>query len=75
MARLDGSTPDLIISDFRLQDGATGIEAIARLRNAFGAAIPAFLISGDISPERLREAQEQRPSSAAQAGQPMACAP
>jgi hypothetical protein len=25
---------------------------------SFGAAIPAFLISGDTAPERLREAQE-----------------
>ena len=49
-------TPDLIISDYRLQAGQTGIDAIARLRNAYGVAIPAFLISGDTAPERLREA-------------------
>jgi CheY-like chemotaxis protein len=48
--------PDLIISDYRLVAGRTGFEAIARLRDAFGAAIPAFLISGDTAPERLREA-------------------
>jgi signal transduction histidine kinase/CheY-like chemotaxis protein len=49
--------PDLIISDYLLPDGKTGIDAIERLRNAFGSAIPAFLISGDIAPERLREAR------------------
>jgi signal transduction histidine kinase len=49
--------PDLIISDYLLSDGKTGIEAIERLRNAFDSPIPAFLISGDISPERLREAR------------------
>jgi signal transduction histidine kinase/CheY-like chemotaxis protein len=49
--------PDLIISDYRLPDGNTGIEAIERLRSAFASPIPAFLISGDISPERLREAR------------------
>lgn len=49
--------PDLIISDYRLSDGKTGIEAIERLRSAFRSPIPAFLISGDISPERLREAR------------------
>jgi len=49
--------PDLIISDFLLSDGKTGIDAIARVRNAFDSQIPAFLISGDISPERLREAR------------------
>jgi CheY-like chemotaxis protein len=48
--------PDLIISDFRLSDGETGPETIGRLRRAFGAPIPAFLITGDIAPERLREA-------------------
>ena len=48
--------PDLIISDYRLAAGATGIEAIARLREAFDAQIPAFLISGDTAPERLQDA-------------------
>ena len=28
------------------------------MRASFGAPIPAFLISGDIAPERLREAQQ-----------------
>jgi signal transduction histidine kinase/DNA-binding NarL/FixJ family response regulator len=49
-------TPDLVISDYRLQAAQTGIDAIARLRNAYGVAIPAFLISGDTAPERLHEA-------------------
>lgn len=48
--------PDLIISDYRLDHGKSGIEAIDRLRIELGAAIPAFLISGDTGPERLREA-------------------
>lgn len=52
----EGGRPDLIISDFRLANGRTGIEAIERLRGALDAAIPAFLISGDTGPERLREA-------------------
>jgi signal transduction histidine kinase len=50
------TVPNLIISDYRLVAGETGFDAIARLRTAFGAAIPAFLISGDTAPERLREA-------------------
>jgi CheY-like chemotaxis protein len=49
--------PDLVISDFHLNDGQTGITAIAKLRETYGA-IPAFVMSGDIAPERLREAQE-----------------
>ena len=57
MESIDGRTPDLIISDGRLQAHETGVETIARLRSELGARIPAFLISGDISPERLDEAK------------------
>jgi CheY-like chemotaxis protein len=48
--------PDLIISDYHLSDGRTGLEAIERLRGELSAQIPAFLISGDTTPEALREA-------------------
>jgi len=54
---LDEAPPDLIISDYHLPGGKTGIEASERLRAAFHSQIPAFLISGDIDPERLREAR------------------
>jgi CheY-like chemotaxis protein len=49
--------PDLIISDYHLADGRTGLEAIERLRGALSSPIPAFLISGDTTPEALREAK------------------
>jgi signal transduction histidine kinase len=52
-----GARPDLIISDYHLADEQTGITAIAKLRVAYGA-IPAFVMSGDTAPERLRKAQE-----------------
>lgn len=39
--------PDLIICDYRLAEGTTGIDAIQGLRNAF--EIPALLISADPS--------------------------
>jgi CheY-like chemotaxis protein len=51
------SRPDVIISDYRLKNGRNGMDAIAQLRDAFGADIPAFLISGDILPQRLEDAQ------------------
>jgi CheY-like chemotaxis protein len=57
LTKLDGNRPDLIISDFHLQDGQTGIEVIAALRGTLQPPIAAFLISGDILPDRLREAQ------------------
>jgi signal transduction histidine kinase/CheY-like chemotaxis protein len=50
--------PDLIISDYRLRDGETGIQAISRLQAEYPVSIPALLISGDTAPERLREARE-----------------
>ena len=40
-----GRRPDLIVSDYRLSKGETGIDVIEGLRNAF--EIPALLISGD----------------------------
>jgi signal transduction histidine kinase/CheY-like chemotaxis protein len=55
LTKLDGTPPDLIISDFHLQDGRTGIDAIGEIREAFGEPVPAFLVSGDISQQRLRE--------------------
>jgi two-component system, sensor histidine kinase len=48
--------PNLVISDYFLANGTTGIDVIERLRGAFGDAIPAFLISGDTTSERMREA-------------------
>jgi CheY-like chemotaxis protein len=50
--------PDLIICDLQLAGGRSGIAAIAELRAAFRARTPAFLISGDTAPERLRDAQQ-----------------
>jgi CheY-like chemotaxis protein len=50
-----GKTADLIIADYRLADGKTGIAAIESLRNSLGVPIPGFLISGDTASERLRE--------------------
>jgi CheY-like chemotaxis protein len=50
--------PDLIISDYHLSAGKTGIEAIERLRGTFNGPIPAILISGETDPKRLGEARD-----------------
>jgi CheY-like chemotaxis protein len=44
-----GRRPDLIVCDYQLSRGLTGVDAIERLRSAFRGAfeIPALLISGD----------------------------
>ena len=48
-------TPDLIISDYRLREHHTGVEAILRLREEFNADIPALIVTGDTSPDSLKE--------------------
>jgi two-component system, sensor histidine kinase len=45
-----GQRPDLIVCDYRLPQGATGVDAIEMLRGAF--EIPALLISGDAASPR-----------------------
>jgi CheY-like chemotaxis protein len=52
----DGCPPDVIIADYRLRDGQTGVAAIRAIQSVFGKAIPAILITGDTGAERLREA-------------------
>jgi len=41
--------PDLIVSDFHLLDGSTGVEAIAMIRKEYDRNIPAFIVTGDTS--------------------------
>ena len=48
--------PNLVISDYFLANGTTGVDVIERLRGAFADPIPAFLISGDTTTERMRDA-------------------
>ena len=50
------AAPDLVISDYRLQEERTGGEAVAAIRRALGNRVPAILVTGDTAPERLREA-------------------
>jgi signal transduction histidine kinase/CheY-like chemotaxis protein len=51
--------PDVIISDYSLANGRTGIETIEWLRRELAAPIPAFLISGDTDPAVLGEAKRK----------------
>ncbi len=49
--------PELIIADFRLRDGTTGVEAIDSIRTLLKNEVPAMLITGDTAPERIQEAK------------------
>jgi signal transduction histidine kinase len=47
--------PDIVLSDYRLRHGETGIAAVNAIQGEFGP-IPAALITGDTAPHRLHEA-------------------
>ena len=52
-----GRLPDLIIADYRLAEAETGTQVIERLRNELDPEIPAILITGSTTPERVEEAE------------------
>jgi signal transduction histidine kinase/CheY-like chemotaxis protein len=49
----EGLRPDALIVDYRLGGGRDGLQVIERLRAAFGAALPALLITGTPATARL----------------------
>ncbi|SDT09603.1 hybrid sensor histidine kinase/response regulator [Bradyrhizobium canariense] len=56
-AIMAGDAPvDLIIADYRLGDGATGVDAIEALCAHIGRSVPAVIVTGDTSPSRIKEA-------------------
>ncbi|WP_369858310.1 response regulator [Acidovorax sp. 69] len=54
---LEDVTPDIIITDFRLRHEETGKHVLQALRAYLGAPVPAIIMTGDTSPQRLRDAQ------------------
>jgi len=48
MKHLD-DVPALLVSDFHLLDGSTGVEAVSAIREFYDEQIPAFIVSGDTS--------------------------
>jgi len=53
-----GAPPDIILADYHLDDGDTGVEAIRALRAAAGTAIPAIMLTADRSKRLLRQGAE-----------------
>ena len=51
-----GRLPDLIIADYRLAGGLIGTDLIERLQQELDPAIPAILVTGSTTPERVEEA-------------------
>jgi signal transduction histidine kinase len=50
--------PDLIIADYRLESGHTGVEAIRALRGMLDRPIPAIVVTGSVLSNHEREAHE-----------------
>ncbi|GLU26172.1 hybrid sensor histidine kinase/response regulator [Brucella sp. NBRC 12950] len=50
------SQADLVIVDYRLEGGMIGTQAARRLFDQLGYELPVIILTGDTSPERLREA-------------------
>jgi signal transduction histidine kinase len=50
--------PDVVIADYRLRENRTGIEALRRIGDLWGQTIPSLVVTGDTSPERSLQAQE-----------------
>jgi CheY-like chemotaxis protein len=51
-----GKVPEAIVTDYRLQAGTTGVDAVRAVQGWLGRAIPAAIVTGDTAPERLAEA-------------------
>ena len=54
MAQL-AAPPDVLLCDFRLRDGVSGLDVIATLRQRFNQAIAVVLITGDTATDAVRE--------------------
>ena len=49
--------PDLLIVDYRLEEGRTGVDAIQVLRQRFGLRVPAILVTGSTMTGHEKDAQ------------------
>ncbi len=50
--------PDLLIVDYRLENGRNGVEAIHALRQRFGPTLPAIVVTGSTMTAHDREAHD-----------------
>lgn len=51
-----GVVPDVIVSDYRLQEGHNGLQLVQRLQQQLGLPTPACLMSGDTDPGVIQAA-------------------
>jgi len=53
LEQLGENTPDIMVCDYRLGDGETGLDVIAAARARFGPRLPAIILTGDTDSEQL----------------------
>ncbi len=49
--------PDLLICDYRLREGETGIDVISKLHEELNSKVPAIIMTGDTAPDSIRQTQ------------------
>ncbi len=54
LTALGDAAPDILISDYRLGGGQTGLDVIGAARERFGADLPALLLTGDTDPKIIQ---------------------
>ncbi len=51
--------PDIIVADYRLPGGATGVEAATHLQLMLGRAVPVIIVTGDLADGPMRDIADQ----------------
>ncbi len=51
-------TPDILLVDYRLPQGKTGLEAVTRLQERFKQPIPAIMVTGENEASALRQLEQ-----------------
>lgn len=59
LAQLGKKAPDIVISDYRLDEGETGFNVISAARACFTSNLPAIMITGDTDPAVIRSMSRQ----------------
>jgi two-component system CheB/CheR fusion protein len=54
-----GLRPDVVLADYNLPNGVTGLQAVLSIRERLHQPIPAIILTGDISTETLRAVAAQ----------------
>jgi len=53
-----GQRPSMIVADYRLREGRTGLQAIRDIFGVCGVRVPAIVLTGDTDPARIAEVQQ-----------------